>query len=236
MLRRFGGRLPVTPLATAATASPVAWAAAQGRGLSGDKVRAGHIVVVDNKAWRVQQAAKSQKGQTGVTFKLKMKLVGGDKVKDVTAQQQTDLPEPPYERLKLLFSGFDDDDNACFVYPQHSAKAGQEVNIPASSLPQLHQDWLACGMPVDIMHIFGGDGEDADVKLAGLKEFWGEAQLPGNYTYSVDKITMKAMTRHASFEECDGSIAVTDVVQPSDKVKVNLRTSDGGATFGGKVE
>ena len=236
MLRRFASGSHTAALIHAAPAL-AAIAAPQKCFISGDKVRAGHIICVENKAWRVTQAAKSQKGQMGVTFKIKAKQVGSDRMKELTAQPQTDYPEVPYERLKLLFSGFDDDDNACFVHPQHSAKAGKEVNIPANQLPELHQNFLAVGMPVDVMHIFGGDSEEgADAKLAGLPEFYGEVTMPGNYTYTCEKIQMKAMTRHATFEECDGTVSVTDVIQPGDKVKVNLRHQEGAATFGGKAE
>lgn len=198
----------------------------QKRDIYADKLRAGHILRIDKKYYRVISNGRSQKGQSTASFHCKMVEIGNnERTKEVISNQTQDFVEARFERLRLLFSGFDDDDNACFVYPQHSNEAGREVNIPASKLPEVQQKFLAVMMPCDVLHIFAESDDEAD--------YYGEVMMPTNWAYSVEKVRMKGMYKMAVFNECDGEITVGDQVGPGDKVKVIIRP-DGSASFSGK--
>jgi translation elongation factor P/translation initiation factor 5A len=199
----------------------------QARSIYADRVRAGNIVRAEKKFWRVVSNTRSQKGQNAATYHLKMSEVPGDRKKEMSASQSTDFPEARYERLKLLFSGFDDDDFACFVYPQHATNAGEEINIAGAKLPEYQQKYLSTGMPVDMLHVFGDEDEQEP-------DIFCDIQLPTTNTYTVEKLSLKGMYKMASFVECDGSCSVSDVVQPGDKVRVVVR-QDGSASFNGKL-
>jgi translation elongation factor P/translation initiation factor 5A len=121
-----------------------------------EKARAGMLVKYDKRIWRIASVTKAQKGQGAATFHVKLNELDSERKKEMSSVAASfDFPEVRYERVKFLFSGYDDDDNACFVYPQHSSKSGQEVNLPASKLKEQHQQFLAVGMPVDMLHIGG---------------------------------------------------------------------------------
>ncbi|KAH9599459.1 Translation elongation factor [Trypanosoma melophagium] len=199
------------------------------RGVFADKVRAGMILNVDKRHYRVVANTRSQKGQNAASFNIKLIEVGTGRKKEVTAGQGHDFAEVRAERVRLLFSGFDDDDMACFVYPEHSADAGKEVNIPGDSLPEIQQKFLCCGMPVDILHILSDEDEGPEAK-----DIWAEVIMPSSYAYTVEKMSLKGMYRMASFKECDGVVGVNDSVQVNDKVKVIIK-ADGTAAFGGRV-
>lgn len=200
----------------------------QHRGIFCDKAKPGLIVRLDKRLWRLAHVSKSQKGQGAASYHIKLNELGTTKRKEMTSvPATTDLAEVRYERVKLLFSGFDDDDNACFVYPQHSSLAGQEVNVPASKLTEQHQKFLAVGMPADLMHI------PADDELE-VEELWAELVIPTSYEYTVENLSMKGMYKMAVLAECDGLVSVTDNIQPGDRIKVTIRP-DGKCSFGGKI-
>ncbi|ORC89653.1 putative trans-sialidase [Trypanosoma theileri] len=199
------------------------------RGVFADKVRAGMILNVDKRHYRVVANTRSQKGQNAASFNIKLVEVGTGRKKEVTAGQGHDFAEVRAERVRLLFSGFDDDDMACFVYPEHSSDAGKEVNIPGDSLPDVQQKFLCCGMPVDILHIIPDDEDGPEAK-----DIWAEVIMPSSYAYTVEKMSLKGMYRMASFKECDGVVGVNDSVQVNDKVKVMIKP-DGTAAFGGRI-
>lgn len=199
------------------------------RGVFADKARAGMIINVDKRYYRIVANTRSQKGQNAASFNIKLVEVGSGRKKEVTAGQGHDFAEVRAERVRLLFSGFDDDDMACFVYPEHSIEAGKEVNLPADSLPDVQQKFLCCGMPVDILHITPDDDDAPDAK-----DIWAEVVMPSSYTYTVEKITLKGMYKMASFKECDGVVGVNDSVQINDKVKVTIKP-DGTTAFGGRA-
>ena len=216
-------------LATGMVAAPSGLVAVgpqlQFRGIMVDRAKTGLLCLLDKKLWRLNSVSKSQKGQGAAAFNIKLTELGGTRKKDMNSLPQSyDLPEVRYERVKLLFSGYDDDDNACFVYPQHSANAGEEVNIPATKLSEQHQQFLAVGMPVDIMHI-GADEE------MGISELWTDVNVPTSYEYTVENLRMKGMYKMAVLKECDGLVSVTDNIQPGDKIKVTIRP-DGKCSFG----
>ena len=194
-----------------------------------DKVRAGMILRIDNKHYRVLGNSRSQKGQNAASFHLKLEEIGIGRRKEVTAGQGHDFDEVRAERVRLIFSGFDNDDFACFVYPEHHAEAGKEVNLKGDSLPELQQKFLCVGMPVDILHI------PADEDNPDRKEIWAEVLMPVNYVYTVEKLSLKGMYKMAALEECDGVVSVNDAVQPKDKIKVVFKQSEGTASFGGKA-
>jgi translation elongation factor P/translation initiation factor 5A len=196
------------------------------RNIFADKLKIGSIVQVDKRIWRVSSTGRSQKGQGVASFHIRLTELRTDKKKEMAVPAGVDFPEVKYERVKLLFSGFDDDDNACFVYPQHTVQAGKEVNVPATSLQEHHQKFLCVGMPVDLLHVMPED-EEGD-------EMWAELNIPTGYDYTVDKLSMKGMYKMASFKECDGMVSVSDAVQPGDRIKVIIRP-DGTASFNGKV-
>ena len=217
---------------TAASATPLLFDSS--RAIFADKVRAGNIVKDQGKYWRVVSNSRSQKGQGAASYHLKVSDVLSGKKKEFTSPANKDFPEARTERLKLLFSGFDDDDMACFVYPQHHNLAGQEINIPGTSLSDQLQKWLACGMPVDMLHIMGDDDEVVMTGGATTTDHYCDIMIPSNYVYTVERLGIKGMYKLAFFEECDGSVTVSDNVQIGDKVKVTLR-NDGTAGFGGKA-
>ncbi|EPY35266.1 hypothetical protein STCU_01167 [Strigomonas culicis] len=207
---------------------PAALACAQ-RGVFADKVRAGVVLKVDKRYYRVVANTRSQKGQNAASFNIKLTEVGSGRKKEVTAGQGHDFEEVRAERVRLLFSGFDDDDYACFVFPEHAADAGKEVNIPGDSLPLVQQQFLACGMPVDLLHIMPDeDSADAD------KDIWAEVVMPSSYVYTVEKINLKGLYKMASLVECDGSVSVNDQIQLGEKIKVIVKP-DGTASFGGRA-
>lgn len=197
------------------------------RSVFADKVRAGMILKVDKKHFRVVGCTRSQKGQNAASFNIKLSEVNTGRKKEVTAAQGHDFEETRAERVRLLFSGFDDDDFACFVYPEHSSEAGKEINLPGSSLPEQQQLFLCCGMPVDLLHILAD--EDAQEE-----ERWCEVMLPNSYAYTVEQLQMKGMYKMAVLKECDGTVSVNDTVQIGDKIKVVLKL-DGTASFGGRA-
>lgn len=234
--------------ATSSVLNSVALCAAA-RGIFADKIRAGNIIKEQGRYYRCISNSRVQKGQGAASYHMKLHEVLTGKQKDMSAPSGKDFPEARTERLKVLFSGFDDDDNACFVYPQHSAQAGQEINIPGSTLPDHLQKWLACAMPVDMLHLMGDDDDTTTAPApteggAGAKANAGAADankshycdimIPTNYVYTVERLGIKGMYKLAYFEECDGSITVSDNVQIGDKLKVVLR-GDGTAGFGGKA-
>ncbi|KAG5500243.1 hypothetical protein JIQ42_04578 [Leishmania sp. Namibia] len=235
MLRCWQHFLPATARVAASAAGRVArpQAAAsspllvQHCGVFADKVRAGMVLRVDKRVYRVVANTRSQKGQNAASFNIKLTEVGTSRKKEMTAGQGHDLTEVRAERVRLLFSGFDDDDFACFVFPAHSPDAGKEVNIPGDSLPEVQQQFLACGMPVDILHIIP-DEDSSD------KEMWTEITMPSSYVYTVDKITLKGLYKMASFVECDGTVSVTDQIQLGEKIKVVIKP-DGTVAFGGRA-
>lgn len=191
-----------------------------------DKVRAGTILRIDKKHYRVIGCTRSQKGQNAASFNVKLVEVGTGRKKEVTAAQGHDFEEARAERVRLLFSGFDNDDQACFVYPEHSQLAGTEVNLAAESLPDTTQQFLCCGMPVDLLHIL----PDEDLNQ---EEKWCEVMMPSSYNYTVEQINMKGLYKMAVLKECDGTVSVNDTVQIGEMIKVILKT-DGTASFGGR--
>lgn len=199
--------------------------AQQFRGITADRLRAGNIIVVDGKNYRVVSNGRSQKGQTAAVFHAKLSEVGTGKLKEVSSTQGHDYVEARYERVRMLFSGFDENDMACFVYPQFSGDAGKEVNILATTLSETVQNFLAVRMPCELTHVFGEEGKE---------DVWSEVNIPTSYTYTVEKITAKGMQRMAYFFECDGCVSVPDNVQLNDKVKVIIR-QDGTAAFHSKT-
>jgi translation elongation factor P/translation initiation factor 5A len=204
------------------------------RGIFADKIRAGHIIKDTGRYWRCISNARSQKGQGAASYHMKMVDVVSGKSREFASPAGKDYPEARTERLKLLFSGFDDSDQACFVYPQHSAQAGQEINLPGTSLAEYLQKWLACGMPVDMLHIHGDDEEAAATGGAAMSDLYCDIMMPSNYVYTVEKLGIKGMYKLAYFVECDGNVTVSDNVQVGDKIKVIVRT-DGTASFSGKA-
>ena len=207
---------------------------AAARGIFADKVRAGHILKDQGKYWRCVSNSKSQKGQGAASFNLRLCDVATQKIRDAIAPPGKDFPEARTERLKMLFSGFDESDMACFVYPQHAALAGKEVNIPATTLSETLQKFLACGMPVDILHIHGDEEEAAASGGAAMSDLYCDLVMPSNYIYTIEKVGIKGMYKLAFFVECDGSVTVSDNVQVGDKIKVVIRP-DGTASFAGKL-
>ena len=215
-------------VSTMISASCPVLAFGQQRQITADRLRAGTLVRYEKKTYRVQASAKSQKGQGAASFTVRMVEMESGKKKEVSSIPPSfDFPEVRAQRVKLLFSGFDDDDNACFVFPQHSPQAGEEVNIPATSLSEQHQKFLAVGMPVDILHI----PEDEETQQ---KEKWTELSIPTNYQFTVENLHMKGMYKMASLKECDGVVSVTDNIQPNDQIKVTIR-HDGTSSFAGKA-
>lgn len=194
-----------------------------------DKVRAGMVLGVDKRYYRVMANTRSQKGQNAASYNIKLAEVGTGKRKEVTAGQGHDFTEIRCERVRLIFSGFDDDDKACFVYPEHASEAGKEVNIPGDSLPELQQKYLCVAMPVDVLHIMP---EDESGTVA--EDLWSEVIMPSSYAYTVEKITLKGLYKMASFVECDGLVSVNDGVQALEKIRVMFKP-DGTAAFGGKA-
>lgn len=186
------------------------------------------VLRVDKKVYRVVANTRSQKGQNAASFNIKLTEVGTSRKKEVTAGQGHDFTEVRAERLRLLFSGFDDDDMACFVFPEHSPDAGKEVNLPGDSLPEVQQKFLACGMPVDILHII------PDEDVPDEKEIWTEVTMPSSYVYTVEKLTLKGLYKMASFVECDGTVSVNDQIQLGDKIKLIIKP-DGTVSFGGRA-
>lgn len=197
------------------------------RSVFADKVRAGMILKIDKRHYRVMGSTRSQKGQNAASFNVKLVEVGSARKKEVTAGQGHDFEEARAERVRLLFSGFDDDDQACFVYPEHSQEAGTEINLPGDSLPDQQQLFLCCGMPVDLLHILADEDSNTE-------ERWCEVMMPNSYQYTVEQITMKGMYKMASLKECDGLVSVNDSVQIGDSIKVVLK-QDGTASFGGRA-
>lgn len=227
MFRRFAPQVPAARVVCATPTNSVFFGG-QFRGIFADKLKVGAVIRLDKRVWRLVSTGKSQKGQGVAQYHLKFAEINTDKKKEIAVSATVDFPEVRYERVKLLFSGFDDDDNACFVYPQHSNSAGKEVNLPATKLQEHHQKFLACGMPVDLLHIIPEEDD-------GLDEIWGELNVPTNYEYTVEKLTMKGLYKMAVLKECDGMVSVSDVVQPNDRIKVIVRP-DGTASFNGKVQ
>ena len=218
--------LSASPMTSLAASTPAVQQ--QFRPITCDKSKNGNLVRIDKRMWRIASISKSQKGQGSASYNLKLTELGTGKKKEMNALPPSyDLPEVRYQRVKLLFSGYDDEDNACFVYPQTSSQAGEEVNIPASSLSEQHQKFLCVGMPVDYMHILAD--EEADVK-----EQWLELVVPTTYEYTVENLQMKGMYKMAVLNECDGLVSVTDNIQPGDRIKVTIRP-DGTTSFGGKI-
>lgn len=213
---------------TGAATTPFSPLVSPQRAVFADKVRAGMILMVDKRFYRVLANTRSQKGQNAASFNIKLVEVGTARRKEVTAGQGHDFEEVRAERVRLLFSGFDDDDFACFVYPEHSTQAGEEVNLPGTSLPETQQQFLCCGMPCDILHISPDDENPDD------KGIWSEVVMPSSYVYTVEKITLKGLYKMASLVECDGTISVNDQIQLGDKIKVVIKP-DGTATFGGRA-
>ena len=138
------------------------WAAAGRRHILSDRIRSGQIVKLEKRFFRVVSNTRSQKGQNAASFHIKLAEVGTTRTKSLTANSGTDYNEAHYERLKLLFSGFDNDDFGCFVYPQHTQQAGKEVNIPAKELSELQQKYLCVGMPVEVLHIMDEDEQERE--------------------------------------------------------------------------
>lgn len=197
------------------------------RSIFADKVRAGIILKIDKRHYRVVGSTRSQKGQNAASFNVKLVEVGTGRKKEVTAAQGHDFEETRAERVRLLFSGFDDDDQACFVYPEHSEQAGTEVNIQGDSLPDLAQQFLCCGMPVDVLHILPDEESNTEEK-------WCEVMMPSSYNYTVEQINMKGLYKMAVLKECDGVVSVNDTVQIGEVIKVILKP-DGTASFGGRA-
>ncbi|CAD2217348.1 Elongation factor P (EF-P) KOW-like domain containing protein, putative [Angomonas deanei] len=96
MLRRLTSTgLSAFPLAKCPTPSPL-WEAQ--RGIFADKVRAGMVLMVDKRYYRVLANTRSQKGQTAASFNIKLTEVGTGRKKEVTAGQGHDFeggPRPP---------------------------------------------------------------------------------------------------------------------------------------------
>eukprot|EP00758_Cryptobia_borreli_P012663 Tbor_TRINITY_DN5766_c2_g4::TRINITY_DN5766_c2_g4_i2::g.19733::m.19733 len=124
-----------------------------------DKLCPGQIITQDKRYWRVLSNQRSQEGQVSANYNIKVQEVGGIKQKDITASQGFDFTEVKYEKVRLLFSGFDENDYACFVYPEHHANSGKEVNIKGESLSEGLQKFLAVGMPSDLLHIITDDDD-----------------------------------------------------------------------------
>lgn len=228
MLRRV--QAGVRPFALAAWGLPATYTAVctPQRSVFADKVRAGMVLKVDKRHYRVMANTRSQKGQNAASFNIKLTEVGTGRKKEVTAGQGHDFEEVRAERVRLLFSGFDENDMACFVFPQHSSEAGREINLPGDSLPEIQQQYLCCGMPVDILHIVPEEDHPNE------KDIWAEIVMPSSYAYTVEKITLKGLYKMASFVECDGSVSVNDQIQLGEKVKILLKP-DGTAGFGGRA-
>jgi translation elongation factor P/translation initiation factor 5A len=221
----------ITPAVAAAVTFPIGSRhpiLMQQRGVFADKVRAGMVLRVDKKVYRVVANTRSQKGQNAASFNIKLTEVGTGRKKEVTAGQGHDFTEVRAERIRLLFSGFDDDDFACFVFPEHSPDAGKEINLPGDSLPEIQQKFLACGMPVDVLHII------PDEDVPDEKEVWTEITMPSSYVYTVEKLTLKGLYKMATFVECDGTVSVNDQIQLGDKIKIVLKP-DGTVSFGGRA-
>ena len=222
------------------------------RGIMADKLKAGMLLRIDKRVWRVGSCTRQQKGQNAASFHVKLREGGGNgRTKESTSGQGHEYSEARYERVRLLFSGFDETDLACFVYPQHHNMAGQEVNIPAATLPEYQQKFLCVAMPCDVTHVFAdeedgpatadSDSENASAIGAAAKgkstapgDMWCEVVMPSNYVYTVEKLSVKGMYKLAHFVECDGSVTVSDNIQPGDKVKVVVRP-DGTASFQQKL-
>ena len=199
----------------------------QARSVMADKARAGMIVRMDKKYWRVVSNKRSQKGQMSVSFAVKMVQVGHpDKIKETVVPGSTELPDVRAQRHRLLFSGFDDEDYACFVFPEASNEAGREVNIPAKSLPDYQQKYLCVRMPVDVLQIPTESEEEED--------FWGDITLPSSWTYTVEGLRTKGMYKLAQLEECDGEVSISDAVNVGAKIKVVIRP-DGTASYAGRA-
>jgi translation elongation factor P/translation initiation factor 5A len=203
------------------------------RGLFADKIRAAHIIKDSGRHWRVVSNNRAQKAQGAASYFIKAVDVLNARKREFLSPAGKDYPEARSQRVKVLFSGFDDNDMACFVYPQHSSLAGQEINVPATSLPETMQKWLACGMPCDILQITA-DEEDAVPGGGPPADIFCDVVMPSNYVYTVEKLGIKGMYKLAYMVECDGSVTVSDNVQTGDKIKVVVR-SDGTASFSGKV-
>ncbi|CCW70965.1 unnamed protein product [Phytomonas sp. Hart1] len=218
MLRRLPWQIPRVPDGVLGPAR---------RAVFADKVRAGMILKLDARLYRVVASTRSQKGQNAASFNLKLHELGaGGRKKEVSAAQGHDFREIQAQRVRLWFSGFDDHDDGCFVFPPHHAEAGREVNLPAQTLPALSQDFLCCGMPVDLLHVHADDEEGGAI--------WTEPLLPSSFVYTVERIAMKGLYRMAALVECDGMVSVNDQVQIGEKIKVLLRP-DGTAAFGGRA-
>ncbi|KNH05467.1 trans-sialidase [Perkinsela sp. CCAP 1560/4] len=237
------GALGHTSVAT--LTCPRSWTfCVQRRGIAADKVRAGHIVRYDKNFWRVGSAKRSQKGKNAAVIGLTLdglgtkggiSCYGNTKTKVVSVSCGVEFEEANYTRLKVLFSGFDENDMACFVFPIDSMDHGKEINIPGTALLEQHQNFLCVRMPCDLLRVIDDRaGADAD---AGKENYiYPEMTLPNNYVYTVDKITTRNGYKFATFVECDGSVTVTDSIQPGMQVKVILRSDGTGGSFGGRAQ
>lgn len=224
-----GGGFAAAPLATSPSRCTPAYSSLWEcqRTIFADKVRSGMILKVDKRHFRVVGSTRSQKGQNAASFNIKLSEVGTGRKKEVTAAQGHDFEEARAERVRLIFSGFDDDDQACFVYPEHSQEAGKEVNLPGDSLSDQQQNFLCCRMPVDLLHILADEDQQ-------VEERWCEVLMPSSYNYEVEQLSMKGMYKMATLKECDGTVSVNDTVQLGDTIKVVLK-QDGTVSFGGRV-
>eukprot|EP00758_Cryptobia_borreli_P012662 Tbor_TRINITY_DN5766_c2_g4::TRINITY_DN5766_c2_g4_i1::g.19732::m.19732 len=140
-----------------------------------DKLCPGQIITQDKRYWRVLSNQRSQEGQVSANYNIKVQEVGGIKQKDITASQDFDFTEVKYEKVTLLFSRFDQNDYACFVYPEHHANSGKKVNIKCESLPEDLRKFLTLGMPCDLLHII--TDEDDDDNNNNNKDVWTELTI-----------------------------------------------------------
>ena len=215
---------------------------AQQRGMAADRCRAGAVIKYDKAFWRVAEAKRSQKGKNAAVISLHLEGLGvkggistysNSRVKTISTSCGTEIEEANYTRLRVLFSGFDDEDNACFVFPPDSIDHGKEINIRGVDLTEQHQNFLAVRMPCDLLcvHDIAKDSDEANSD----KAMYPELTLPPHYNYTVDNVTSRNGYRFATFAECDGSITVTDSIQPGMQVKVILRADGTGGSFGGRA-
>ena len=191
------------------------WLHEQRRFVTAERVKPGMLVRYENKHWRILKSSRSQKGKNVASMHVRLSCLSKGSVgrgKELTLNPTQDLPEANSERLKVYFSGYDDDDNACFVFPPDSIHHGKEINIPASELSETHQNFLAVRMPCDLLRINDEENE---------KEFYPELTIPVNYVYTTEKVFSRGMFKFATFEECDGQVTVTDAVQAGTKVSHN---------------
>ena len=215
---------------------------AQHRHMAADRARAGAVVKYDKAFWRISAANRSQKGKNAAVISLSLEglgtkggisTYGNTRSKTITTSCSTEIEEAHFSRLKVLFSGFDDNDMACFVFPPDSIDHGKEINIPGDALMEQHQNFLAVRMPCDLLCVQDDrkDTDDSNTENA----IYPELTLPVNYVYTVDKVTSRNGYRFATFAECDGSVTVTDSIQPGMQIKVILRSDGTGGSFGGRA-